>query len=69
MHGGGEWGSMGREYYRKRSVTLIMLVYSVHDNGPLTLNHSPLGRAGLIKVAKKMAVTASRGHAIIMRTP
>ena len=34
-----------------------------------TWNHSPLGSAGLIHAAKKMAVTASTGQARIMRMP
>ena len=34
-----------------------------------TWNHSPLGSAGLIHVAKKMAVTASTGQDRIMRMP
>ena len=35
----------------------------------LTWNHSPLGRAGFIQAAKKMAVKARSGHAISMRMP
>ena len=35
----------------------------------LTWNHSPLGRAGFMKAAKKMAVTASTGQATTIRIP
>ena len=35
----------------------------------LTWNHSPLGRAGLTQEAKKMAVIARMGQAMIMRIP
>ena len=35
----------------------------------LTWNHSPLGRAGFIQEAKKIAVTARMGQATIMRIP